>query len=550
MDFLDINEQYFSDLDDEGSECSDSDTASMIEECDLSDFESIDEDSEEDNAVANMTNAQHGNRTSQNRPSYPKIKCVRLVTRDFTEKPYAYFGKTRYFAPNKKRIHGQYKPEVTEGIRVYRAVTFEKPFLEYKMHPVTGKFTAFLIASPFWTRYFRHDPAAVEGDDVCKGVVLLVEDMYVGFPCFYSIKVNNDENFGTGSSICKGCASLLDSLRRKAIDNPRMSARDKLLRQTNVKSFMYSIYKRIPVNSSFNIDHATDFILTIALDGMASTGSAPPPVRTESERDVCYDRIRNEKFQCHHCGVDLKFGSLSGFSQFTYDRTVFDHQGKSFPYDSPNQVTVRSCLFCQYWFWNSDAESRKSAIDILIGFYKPQQADIAVFSFVNGFPSTKPPDESAKEHWSFVWERQSKEARDRRKNASQKATYRALNVLKEPKPSNLPDIRDWSRKEMQKHMSFFGNSCVVTGITMEKITLVCDRICDDGRYVESDTVPLCKRLNVAKVALRSVFKSKASFYNYCQEKQLVGDPIQMLVEILREPLERLRNHQIKLRTSS
>lgn len=127
-------------------------------------------------------------------------------------------------------------------------------------------------------------------------------------------------------------------------------------------------------------NNAVDVVLSVALD--VSWNCFQSRARDERERMLAYQQIESEPSLCHHCGVTLKFASKSRFQQFTPDRTVFDSDGKALPYENENQRTVRSCLFCQYWFRDSDESKRAEAIRILINAYDEVYANKVVDCFI------------------------------------------------------------------------------------------------------------------------------------------------------------------------
>lgn len=146
--------------------------------------------------------------------------------------------------------------------------------------------------------------------------------------------------------------------------------------------------------------------------------------------------------------------------------------------------------------------------------------------------------------WTTAWKSQETSAREKFRDGCREAKNRKNGSSKHLKPSELEDIREWSLDEMLEHMRRLGNVCVVTGIRLGDIQLHCDRMWDDGKYNSEETAPMWDRINYAKVALPA-FKTKAEFEAYCEVQNITGHPIRKLVEILRTPLKRVRQNQIR-----
>jgi len=265
-------------------------------------------------------------------------------------------------------------------------------------------------------------------------------------------------------------------------------------RNTEAKFFIEHMASSVCSGSSFNHQTAIDYILTIALTGSVSNGQRD--ARTPEERTLAYEHLESTTVHCHHCGVPVIFRTKSGFAQFSVDRTVFGSNG-SIPYDDPTQVTVRSCLFCNKFFSDSNQDKRTKALEDLVKYFDPDYAMKVVQFFVDKIPDdeakkrgvSRDPSRESSIHWGKAWWRQSQPVREHFKNYKRSIAYRRRGG-KPPAPCNVDDIRDWTRDEMLQHLSKLGNVCVVTGIGLADIhlQLQCDRITNDLRYNAQDTV--------------------------------------------------------------
>ncbi len=99
-----------------------------------------------------------------------------------------------------------------------------------------------------------------------------------------------------------------------------------------------------------------------------------------------------------------------------------------------------------------------------------------MFFFENRVGIDRAHSNETRKHWKALWDNQTKERREKRRDTSNKSNYDKRGIKTILKPSALEEIQDWTFEEMLEHMGRFDNRCVVTGIPLGCIKLQCDRI--------------------------------------------------------------------------
>ncbi|KAJ3376818.1 hypothetical protein HDU80_003740, partial [Chytriomyces hyalinus] len=193
--------------------------------------------------------------------------------------------------------------------------------------------------------------------------------------------------------------------------------------------------------------------------------------------------------------------------------TKFDSDGKSYPYNHPEQVTRRCSYFAQNLYGNLDKHARELQDIWLHRHVNVEMANLVRQSRGLADDEVEKLGILRKQKYARVWKikfaGQSQEAREQYKNTpSQLAKNRG--TYKRPR-----DVRVWLEPEALEHARKLDNRCSSSGVSLDDgASLVYDKTIDgDGNYEVTNVMLRWEPLNRAKTS-HWAFKNHANWERF------------------------------------